>query len=136
MSEKVNMGGRVEVRVEVPEWMRSEEIAKQVHERVKTIMRGVEFHGASEGTIGAVATLVVEGYVAGYGDGRGILECGPEDEADIENIASIIIDSQTGAPGRGAPDLLALAAFVRRVASRIETRGIALTGTASQGMVS
>lgn len=121
----------ITIRSAVPEWMRSEVIAWRMQERVQAIVAGLAFRAAPE-TVQAIANAIVEGYVAGYGDGRGMLEHHAESEEDAQRLADVIVEHEAE---EAEGDCLAIAAFVRRVAGIIEQRGLT-TSPAPKGLPS
>lgn len=123
---------RVEVQVKVPEWMRSDVIASRVHDRVQKIVKSLPFN-APDDAMQAIAKAIVEGYVVGYGDGRGMLEYHTESEVPAHRLADLIIAHESE---EAEGDMLAIAAFVRRVAGIIEQRGLTTSAPAPKGLPS
>jgi hypothetical protein len=124
MSDEVKPKRSITVGVSAPAWMGSDVIVGRMHKRVQTIMNGVSFRAPDE-IVQAVANLIIEGYIGGYGDGRGMLEQEQGAEEHAQHIADVIIAGEGGTDdGVEGPDFLAIADFVRRVAGIIEQRGL------------
>jgi hypothetical protein len=120
MSIEVKEKRSIKIAVSAPAWMGSDVIVKRLHERVQEILNALSFRAPDE-TMEAVGTAIVDAYIAGYGDGRGILEHEGAAEAHVQRLADVLLAGEGG----DDPDHFAIADMARRVAAIIEQRGIA-----------